>query len=141
MNQVSPSQDLNWLLLDLLEKIPASRSAVLLSTDGLRKASQGLDQDAAEGLAALASTLCSVGGRIGAEYGDGPEVGQILLELQNLLVFVCTAGPGSVLVVLTENTADATVVGHEMTMLCNKVRSFLATAPRHAVSGPDHGGR
>lgn len=54
------SEDLSWLLTGLVNRVPHTRSALLLSSDGLVKAAEGLDTDAADQLAALASGLYSL---------------------------------------------------------------------------------
>ena len=42
------SQDLVWLLSGLIDRVPGTTSALLLSSDGLRKAAHGLDDDGAD---------------------------------------------------------------------------------------------
>ena len=42
------SEDLSWLLTGLVNRVPHTRSALLLSSDGLVKAAEGLDTGAAE---------------------------------------------------------------------------------------------
>ncbi len=53
--------DLDWLMSGLVQRVPHTRSAVLLSCDGLVKSVHGLDPDAADHMAALASGLYSLG--------------------------------------------------------------------------------
>ena len=53
--------DLSWLLSGLVQRVPHTRSAVLLSSDGLVKSVHGLDPDSADHMAALASGLYSLG--------------------------------------------------------------------------------
>ncbi len=46
--------DLDWLMSGLVQRVPHTNSAVLLSCDGLVKSVHGLDPDSADHMAALA---------------------------------------------------------------------------------------
>ncbi|GAA3152185.1 roadblock/LC7 domain-containing protein [Streptomyces rameus] len=128
------ASDLDWLLSGLVQRVPHTTSAVLLSCDGLVKSVHGLDIDSADHMAALASGLYSLGRSAGVRFGDGGEVRQVVVELDATLLFVATAGSGTCLAVLAGREADAAVLGYEMTMLVKSVRPYLVTAPRqHAV--------
>ncbi|MQS08072.1 roadblock/LC7 domain-containing protein [Streptomyces alkaliphilus] len=122
--------DLSWLLTGLVQRVPHTRSALLLSSDGLVKAVHGLDTDAADHLAALSSGLYSLARSAGARFGDNGEVRQVVVELESILLFVSTAGQGACLSVLAEREADAAVLGYEMGMLVKSVRPVLATPAR-----------
>ncbi|SFC46701.1 roadblock/LC7 domain-containing protein [Streptomyces aidingensis] len=122
--------DLSWLLSGLVQRVPHTRSALLLSSDGLVKAAHGLDIDAADHLAALASGLYSLARSAGARFGDGGDVRQVVVELDATLLFVSTAGQGACLAVLAGRDADAAVLGYEMAMLVKSVRPALMTPAR-----------
>ena len=128
--------DLAWLLSDLVARVRHTRSTVLLSADGLTKAVHGLDQGSAERLAAIASGLFSLARSAGAEFGGGDVVRQVVAELDDGLLFVSSAGFGSVLAVLADREADAGVLGYEMAQLIKSVRPFLATPTRSAFTTP-----
>ncbi|QKW10252.1 roadblock/LC7 domain-containing protein [Streptomyces sp. NA04227] len=130
------SADLDWLLSGLVQRVPDTRSAVLLSSDGLVKSLHGLEPDSADHLAALASGLHSLGRSAGVRFGDGGQVRQVVVELDTTLLFVTTAGSGTCLAVLAGREADAAVLGYEMATLVKSVRPYLATTPRHAVPRP-----
>ncbi|MFE5945394.1 roadblock/LC7 domain-containing protein [Streptomyces sp. NPDC056480] len=127
------SSDLDWLLSGLVQRVPYTRNAVLLSSDGLVKSVHGLDPDAADHMAALASGLYSLGRSAGARFGDGGEVRQVVVELDSTLLFVTTAGSGTCLAVLAGREADAAVLGYEMAMLVKSVRPYLVTPARQAA--------
>ncbi|MFF0448846.1 roadblock/LC7 domain-containing protein [Streptomyces sp. NPDC004609] len=122
--------DLDWLLSGLVQRVPYTRNAVLLSSDGLVRSVHGLEADAADHMAALASGLYSLGRSAGARFGDGGEVRQVVVELDTTLLFVSTAGSGTCLAVLAGREADASVLGYEMAMLVKSVRPYLATPAR-----------
>lgn len=122
--------DLDWLLSGLVQRVPHTRSAVLLSSDGLVKSVHGLDPDSADHLAALASGLYSLGRSAGIRFGDGGEVRQVVVELAQTLLLVSTAGSGTCLAVLAGREADAAMLGYEMAMLVKSVRPYLVTPAR-----------
>lgn len=137
----TPSQesDLAWLLSNLVERVPRTRSTVLLSSDGLAKAAYGLDKDSAEQLAAIASGMFSLARGTGTKFGGSDVVRQVVVELDDTLLFVSSAGLGSVLAVLADREADAGVLGYEMSQLIKSVRPFLATPARPAAPASDPG--
>jgi predicted regulator of Ras-like GTPase activity (Roadblock/LC7/MglB family) len=127
---IGRAQDLDWLLAGLVQRVPHTSSAVLLSSDGLVRSVHGLDPDSADHMAALASGLYSLGRSAGVRFGDGGEVRQVVVELDSTLLFVTTAGSGTCLAVLAEREADAAILGYEMAMLVKSVRPYLATPAR-----------
>lgn len=138
----TPTSNLTWLLRNLIELVPHTRSAVLLSSDGLVKYAVGLTTDDADTLAAHASGLCSlsrgVGSRFGASNGNGSGLRQVVAELDDVLLFVTSAGMGTVLAVLAGRDADVGVLGYEMGQLVKRVPAHLATPARHAATAsPD----
>lgn len=130
---IGQTADLSWLLTGLVQRVPHTRSALLLSSDGLVKAAHGLETDTADHLAALASGLYSLARSAGARFGDGGDVRQVVVELDTSLLFVSTAGQGACLAVLAGRDADAAVLGYEMAMLVKSVRPYLATPARQAA--------
>jgi predicted regulator of Ras-like GTPase activity (Roadblock/LC7/MglB family) len=139
VSAVPPSQesDLAWLLSNLVERVPHTRSTVLLSSDGLMKAVHGLERADAEQMAAIASGLFSLSRGAGAKFGGSDTVRQVVVELDDTLLFISSAGYGSVLAVLADREADAGVLGYEMSQLIKSVRPFLATPAR---TMPTHSG-
>jgi predicted regulator of Ras-like GTPase activity (Roadblock/LC7/MglB family) len=134
-NEASAGQpaDLSWLLSRLVERVPHTRSVLLLSSDGLEKARYGLHKDEADHLAALASGLHSLARGAGIRFDSGGDVRQVVAELSNSLLFVSAAGRGALLAVLAGRAADAAVLGYEMTMLVKSVRPHLETPARQAA--------
>lgn len=128
--------DLTWLLRGLIERVPHSRSAVLLTADGLTSAAHGLETDAADQLSAIASGLFSMARGAATRFGGGDGVRQVVAELDTALLFVSSAGSGSVLAVLAGREADAGVLGYEMSQLVKSVRPFLAAPARNPAAAP-----
>jgi predicted regulator of Ras-like GTPase activity (Roadblock/LC7/MglB family) len=131
--------DLSWLLRNLIEHVPHTRGAVLLSSDGLTTAAHGLEQDSADHLAAIASGLFGIARSAGTKFGSSDAVRQVVVEVDDALLFISSAGFGSLLVVLARPQADAGVLGYEMSQLVKSVRPFLATPVRRG--GSPLGGR
>ncbi|NJQ02642.1 roadblock/LC7 domain-containing protein [Streptomyces zingiberis] len=129
------SNDLSWLLAGLVQRVPHTRSALLLSSDGLVKAADGLDPDAADHMAALASGLHSLARSAGVRFDNGGEVRQVVVELDGSLLFVSAAGSGACLAVLASRESDPSVLGYEMAMLVKSVRPYLGTPPRRPAAG------
>ncbi|WP_452124511.1 roadblock/LC7 domain-containing protein [Fodinicola feengrottensis] len=97
---------LNWLLDDLVERVPGVRDAAVLSADGLLVGgSAGLDQAAAEHLAAVASGLQSLARGASRHFGGGP-VRQTIIEMESAFLFVTAAGSGSSLAIIAAADAD-----------------------------------
>ncbi|GIE99834.1 roadblock/LC7 domain-containing protein [Paractinoplanes rishiriensis] len=135
------STDLAWLLSGLVDRVPDTRSALLLSSDGLRKAAHGLDDDGADHLAAIASGLFSLARSAGSKFGASDGVRQVVAELDQSLLFVSAAGSGAVLAVLAGKDADPGVLGYEMAQLVKSVRPYLSTPTRREAEFPGLHGR
>jgi predicted regulator of Ras-like GTPase activity (Roadblock/LC7/MglB family) len=135
VSEPSPGQtmDLSWLLRGLVERVPDTRSALLLSGDGLVKAAHGVDKDAADHLAALSSGLYALARSAGKRFDGGGDVRQIVVELTSSLLFVSAAGHGAHLAVLAGREADASVLGYEMATMVKSVRLHLGIPTRHSV--------
>jgi predicted regulator of Ras-like GTPase activity (Roadblock/LC7/MglB family) len=140
-DHVRPAQDLVWLLSGLADRVPDTKSALLLSSDGLRKAAHGLDDDGADHLAAVASGLFSLARSAGSRFGATDGVRQVVCELDDSLLFVSAAGSGAVLAVIAGRAADPGVLGYEMAQLVKSVRPYLSTPSRHEFEIPGVLGR
>ncbi|TVT52096.1 roadblock/LC7 domain-containing protein [Amycolatopsis rhizosphaerae] len=135
------ADDLTWLLSRLAEAVPHTRSALLLSSDGIAKFWHGLDTDGADTLAALSSGLCSLAQQVGTRFGAGEGVRQVVSELGDVILFVTAASEGTVLAVLADREVDAGILSYEMGKLCTQVPAYLATPARQALAEPTNGYR
>src|SRR5882762_841872 len=89
----------DWLLDDLVGRVPEVRQSVLLSVDGLLMgASRGLAREDAEHLSAVASGFQSLARGAGRHFGGG-YVRQTIVEMDTAFLFVTSAGEGSCLAV------------------------------------------
>jgi predicted regulator of Ras-like GTPase activity (Roadblock/LC7/MglB family) len=131
------SAQLDWLLDELVERVPSVRHALVLSSDGLaRGSSRTLGREDGEQLAAVASGLHSLARGVGQHFDTGG-VRQTLVELDDAFLLVSAAGSGSALAIFADSEADIGQVAYEMTLLVKRVGPHLSTAPRGAR--PDGG--
>ncbi|MDL4815597.1 roadblock/LC7 domain-containing protein [Actinomadura opuntiae] len=139
MSRQGVTNELNWLLDDLVDRVPQVRRVVVLSRDGLVMGmSRGVGREDAEYLAALAAGFHSLA--IGARPQlDSGEVRQTMVEMDQGLFFVVPAGANSCLALLSEVGANAGLVAYEMTMLVKRVGKQLSTGLRQPGPGPGSG--
>ena len=129
MTNSTSHNDLAWMLDDLVE-VPHVVSAVVLSTDGLIvQRSTALLQDAAEILAAGASSMYSVAAGTGRRFNSGP-VQQVVIEYLDQTLFVAAAGQNARLAVLCEQAVDMGTVAYEMGRLVTRIGEYLGTKAR-----------
>lgn len=114
------------LLASLIEGVPGTRSAVLLSAEGLAVADAGLGRDAADQLAAITSGLFSLA-RTAARSGEAPGVRQVLIDTDDLLLFTAAAGRAAVVAVLAGRETDTGTLGSALARLAQDLAPFLST--------------
>lgn len=127
------AHNLPWLLASLLTNVPKTTAALLTSSDGIPRAFQGMDQPSADRLSAIASGMCSLARSVAVSSGRNEGVRQVVVELDQTLLFIAAAGPGGVLAVMAVPDVDAGVLGFQMAHLVKSVRPFLATPPRDGL--------
>ncbi len=119
-----PVSQLDWLLDDLVRRVPHLTRAVFLSQDGLALgASRGLDQADTEHLAALAAGFQSLAR--GASRHFGGDARQSIIEMTSGFFIVSAAGQGTCLAVLTTTEADIGQVAYEMAILVQRTGDHL----------------
>ncbi|WP_255945701.1 roadblock/LC7 domain-containing protein [Streptomyces odontomachi] len=124
------SGELNWLLDELVSRVPQIRHAVVLSSDGLAiGASDELHRDDRERFAAIASGFHSLAKGAGRHFQAGRVV-QTVVELEGGFLFVAAAGEGSCLSVFTDADADVGLVAYEMARLVTRVAEHLGVPSR-----------
>jgi uncharacterized protein len=130
---------LDWLLDDLVDRVPPAQHAVVLSADGLLiGASAGLPRDDAEHLSAVAAGFQSLARGAGRHFKGGG-VRQTIVEMDHAFLFVTAAGKGACLAVLCASDADIGVIAYEMAMLVARVGQNLMAPSRPGVTVDDPG--
>ena len=126
----SSAQDLNWLITNFVERVPAVAHAIVVSADGLPLAfSAGLPEDRADQLAAVTSGLTSLTQGAARVFEAGSVI-QTVVEMEGGLLLVMTISNGSGLAVLAASDCDMGLVAYEMTLLVERVGRALTPGPR-----------
>lgn len=129
--------NLDWLLDDLVDRVPSARQAVVLSADGLLLgASRGLSREDAEHLSAMAAGFSSLAKGASRHFDAGP-VRQTVVEMESAYLFVTAAGQGACLAALAEADADIGLVAYEMAMLVVRVGENLSAPSRPPAESLD----
>jgi predicted regulator of Ras-like GTPase activity (Roadblock/LC7/MglB family) len=127
--------DLTWIL-DELVAVPNVHYAVVLSTDGLIiQKSTMLAQDAAELLAAGASSLYSLAAGTGRPFNAGP-VQQVVTEYRDHTLFVAAAGLNARLAVMCDQAVDMGTVAYEMSRMVTRIGQYLGSEARAGAPTP-----
>jgi uncharacterized protein len=119
------ARNLNWLITNFTNKVPGVNEAVVVSSDGLPMAvSEGLDRDAADRFAAVASGLIGLAYGAAGRFGGGA-VNEVIVEMENAFLFVTGISDGSCLAVVSSADADVGLVGYEMAVMVEKAGAVL----------------
>src|SRR6187549_1418862 len=126
MNNLSTAaQNINWLIGNFVAQVPGVREAVVVSADGLPMAvSEGLDRDAADRFAAVASGLIGLAYGAAGRFGGGA-VNEVIIEMENAFLFVTGISDGSCLACVASAECDVGLVGYEMAVLVEKAGAVL----------------
>jgi predicted regulator of Ras-like GTPase activity (Roadblock/LC7/MglB family) len=132
--------NLDWLLDDLIERVPFAQEAVVLSSDGLLiGASQGLSREDGEHLAAMAAGFQSLARSASRHFRAGT-VRQTVVEMDSAFFFITSAGQGACLAVLSGAEADIGLIAYEMAMLVTRVGESMSTPVRQPTVSNDVAG-
>jgi predicted regulator of Ras-like GTPase activity (Roadblock/LC7/MglB family) len=143
MNQrtTATNEDLDWLLDRLVDQVPGTRNAIVLSDDGLVVSqSASVARADAERLAAIATGQQSLARGVGEVFGGGP-VQQVIVELADLWLFISSAGRGTHLAVVAGQEVDAEVMAVAMHTLVLQVGQRLGAEVRVVGMNAEGGGR
>ncbi|MDH6707603.1 putative regulator of Ras-like GTPase activity (Roadblock/LC7/MglB family) [Kitasatospora sp. MAA19] len=127
---IATHQDLDWLLDGLVDSVPETRNAVLLSDDGLVVShSRTIERADAERLAAIATGQQSLARGVGQLF-DGGAVHQVIVELAECWLFIIAAAQGTHLAVVASQEVDAEVMAVAMHTLVQQVGQKMTTPVR-----------
>lgn len=128
------AQDLNWLVTNFVERVPAVAHAIVVSSDGLPMAhSEGFPLDRVDQLAAVTSGLTSLTQGASRVF-DGGTVTQTVVDMQRGLLIVMAISDGSSIAVLAAADCDMGLVAYEMALLVERVGGALTPQVRGAQS-------
>ncbi len=124
---------LDWLLDDLVQRVPEITKAVILSQDGMTLgAAKTLERDDAEHLAALAAGFQSLARGAGQHFGGG-NARQTIIEMEAGFLLVSAAGSGTCLAVITGPGADLGLVAYEMAVMVRRSSEHIRVNTRAAA--------
>lgn len=119
------ARNVNWLVTNFVDRVPGVGEAVVVSSDGLPMAkSQGLDREAADRFAAVASGLIGLAYGAAGRFGGGA-VNEVIVGMENAFIFVTGISDGSCLAVVASAACDVGLVGYEMALLVERVGPVL----------------
>jgi predicted regulator of Ras-like GTPase activity (Roadblock/LC7/MglB family) len=122
---LTDTQTFNWLLADFVRSTDGVREAVAVSSDGLLMAmSHGLDRADAEQLAAIVSGIVALS-RSASRHYDFDGLKLVMIEMRRGFLLVSAISDGSCLGVVAAAECDLGLVGHQMTVLCDRFGEFL----------------
>lgn len=122
--------DLGWLLNGFVERVHGVTHALVLSSDGLPlTASESVNSDDAEQLAAIASGLLGLARSGAALFGKG-SCELIMIRLSGGYLLFMGIGDNAGLAVLTGAGCDMKVVAYEMTQFVDKAGHALTPKVR-----------
>jgi uncharacterized protein len=128
------AQDLNWLVTNFVERVPAVAHAIVVSSDGLPMAhSEGFPSDRIDQLAAVTSGLTSLTQGASRVF-EGGTVTQTVVDMQRGLLIVMAISDGSSIAVLAAADCDMGLVAYEMALLVERVGGALTPQVRGAQS-------
>ena len=119
------SNDVGFLLTNLVESVPGVRDAAVVSSDGLLVAlSANVDRATGDRLAAVAAGLMSVARGAGVPMQAGA-VHEVIVEFEHALIVVMGISDGSALAVVATRPCDIGLVAYEMAMLTDRAGAAL----------------
>ena len=128
MSMHPEGNDFGWLLGNFIRKTAGVREAVAVSSDGLLIAgSDGLTRAEADHLAAIVSSLASLGRSASRRY-DFRGLKLIMIEMNRGYLLVSAMAGGSCLGVAAEGDCDLGAVGYEMSLLRERFGPLLTPA-------------
>lgn len=126
----SSANDLGWIVNNFVDRIMGTRSALVVTSDGLVLAhSTQVDRPAADRLAAIISGLSSLSAGVAGSV-EGGVVNQLIVEMAGGYFFITAVGDSSALAVMAEPDCDIGQVGYEMSLLVTRIGQVLTPALR-----------
>ena len=127
---MTASQQLDWLVDNLIQRTPDVAHAILVSADGLTMASSAaFPEDRADQLAAITSGLTSLTQGAARCFAAG-DVQQMVIEMDGGYLVLMSVGEGSSLAALASPDCDLGQVGYQMQLLIAQVATALTPSTR-----------
>ena len=131
--------DLGWLLDDLVTRVNHVDKALdPLPRRPRHRGVEGLQPRRRRAPVGRGGGLPEPRAGAGQHFGGG-RIRQTIVEMDNIFLFVTSAGEGSCLAVLSPATADVGLIAYEMAILVKRVGPHLSVLPRPATAGDGAG--
>ncbi|MFI9046984.1 roadblock/LC7 domain-containing protein [Streptomyces sp. NPDC053427] len=128
---IQQTANLDWMLKDLAESVPQTRTVLVLSSDGLRMGHHGGTIESAERLAASCSGLQSLASAVGSELPhQAGKMRLVVIEMEGGFFYLMAAGPRAYLAVLADAGVDAGLMGQRMRDLIARLGDHITSPPR-----------
>jgi len=122
------AQQFNWLLGQFAGNTPEVVDAIAVSSDGLLiAASNRLDRDNADRLAAITSAIISLATGAGRVYDIG-QPNKVIIDLDGGYLLVSAISAGSTLGVLATRQANLGNLAYEMAVFANRAGEVITPA-------------
>ncbi|MBK6870101.1 MAG: roadblock/LC7 domain-containing protein [Kineosporiaceae bacterium] len=121
-------QEFGWMLANFVRTTDGVREAVAVSSDGLLIAgSAGLNRSEADHLAAIVSSLVSLG-RSAARRYEFEGLKLVMIEMVRGFLLVSTIAGGSCIGVVADGEGDLGLIGYETASLAERFGPMLTPA-------------
>ena len=121
-------QEFGWMLANFVSTTDGVREAVAVSSDGLLIAgSAGLNRSEADHLAAIVSSLVSLG-RSAARRYEFEGLKLVMIEMVRGFLLVSTIAGGSCIGVVADGEGDLGLIGYETASLAERFGPMLTPA-------------
>jgi len=129
-----PDLDLAWFLDQMLDNVPDTHHALVLTHDGLPAAySKGLDKDRADKIAAASGTLRATSKALSHELGGG-EIDMNLLATETHSMYVLAVDQRNSVLVVAGRSVDAEQLQYEMRRLIKNVGERIGKGARQPAA-------
>jgi predicted regulator of Ras-like GTPase activity (Roadblock/LC7/MglB family) len=119
----SEAKSFNWLLDSFTSNTAGVRETVAVSSDGLLMAKSAIQDHAnAERLSAVVSGLTSLATGAATWHALGG-LNRVIVDMTDGYLLITSIGPGSVLGVIANRSANLATVAYEMTLFANRAGS------------------
>ncbi|HEX6677039.1 MAG TPA: roadblock/LC7 domain-containing protein [Actinomycetes bacterium] len=131
MSQLSAeARNLNWFVSNFARSTPGVAHAAVVTSDGLLiAASERLDRERADQLAAITSGLVSLAAGA-ATHLNGGTVKETVVDMEEGFLFVMTISDGSCLSVIATKSCEISVVAYGMAVLVARASHLLTPTLR-----------
>lgn len=127
------STDLSWMLDDIVRNVPGARHAVLLSADGLPRAStDGLAEGHVHTISTAMSGIQALSRATAPFIGTAPNAAwtQTVIEFSHGWIFLIGAGQGAYLAAAAERDVNMQQISFRMHRLVARLGHNMTSAPR-----------